>query len=64
MARLIPLILIALAVWFWLRARRKTAAYMASYESPAGGDREAGPDGAAGPDREAGERRDPPAPAA
>ncbi|MFG2592189.1 hypothetical protein OG379_24490 [Streptomyces sp. NBC_01166] len=52
MARLIPLILIALAVWFWLRARRKTAAYMASYESQAGGGREGD------------ERRDPPAPAA
>ncbi|MFB4422326.1 hypothetical protein C5F59_014690 [Streptomyces sp. QL37] len=52
MARLIPLILIALAVWFWLRARRKTAAYMASYEPRAGGDREGD------------ERRDPPAPAA
>ncbi|MEU9362912.1 hypothetical protein AB0D35_33230 [Streptomyces sp. NPDC048301] len=35
MARLIPLILIALAVWLWLRARRKTDAYMASYGSPA-----------------------------
>ena len=32
MARLIPLILIALAVWFWLRARKKTAAYMSAYE--------------------------------
>jgi hypothetical protein len=52
MARLIPLILIALAVWFWLRARRKTAAYMASYESRTGGDREGD------------ERRDPQAPAA
>ncbi|MFC8230592.1 hypothetical protein [Streptomyces sp. NPDC057287] len=52
MARLVPLILIALAVWFWLRARRKTAAYMSSYESPAGRDREGD------------ERRDPPAPAA
>ncbi|MFE9724639.1 hypothetical protein ACFYQ5_13890 [Streptomyces sp. NPDC005794] len=52
MARLIPLILIALAVWFWLRARRKTAAYMASYEHPACGDRDGD------------ERRDPPAPAA
>ncbi|MEK8144664.1 hypothetical protein NKH18_32420 [Streptomyces sp. M10(2022)] len=31
-----PLILIALAVWFWLRARRKTAAYMAAYESDDG----------------------------
>ncbi|MFD5869594.1 hypothetical protein [Streptomyces sp. NPDC060322] len=40
MARLIPLILIALAVWFWLRARRKTASYLASYESPAAKDRE------------------------
>ncbi|MFG2432691.1 hypothetical protein [Streptomyces sp. NPDC048590] len=35
MARLIPLILIALAVWLWLRARRKTDAYMTSYGSPA-----------------------------
>ncbi|MFF5726112.1 hypothetical protein [[Kitasatospora] papulosa] len=52
MARLIPLILIGLAVFFWLRARRKTAAYMASYEYPAGADREGD------------ERRDPPAPAA
>ncbi|CAM5432545.1 hypothetical protein [Streptomyces atroolivaceus] len=52
MARLIPVILIALAVYFWLRARRKTAAYMASYEHPAGGNREGD------------ERRDPPAPAA
>ncbi|HWU08407.1 MAG TPA: hypothetical protein VN520_18845 [Streptomyces sp.] len=52
MARLIPLILIALAVWFWVRARRKTAAYMASYEHPGG------------TVREDGERRDPPAPAA
>ncbi|MEU5717940.1 hypothetical protein AB0G71_19505 [Streptomyces sp. NPDC020403] len=34
MTRLIPLVLIALALWFWLRARRKTAAYMASYEAP------------------------------
>ncbi|MEV0006672.1 hypothetical protein [Streptomyces sp. NPDC047973] len=34
MARLIPLILIALAVWLWLRARRKTDAYMTSYGSP------------------------------
>lgn len=40
MARLIPLILIGLAVFFWLRARRKTAAYMASYEYPAGAHRE------------------------
>ncbi|MEU2678868.1 hypothetical protein ABZ638_18495 [Streptomyces sp. NPDC007107] len=53
MARLIPLILIALAVWFWLRARRKTAAYMASYERPA--DRSGEGDE---------QRRDPPAPAA
>ncbi|MFI8002139.1 hypothetical protein [Streptomyces sp. NPDC086010] len=52
MARLIPLVLIALAVWFWLRARKKTSAYMASYESPS-----RGTDGS-------GERRDPPAPAA
>ncbi|MEU0130146.1 MULTISPECIES: hypothetical protein [unclassified Streptomyces] len=52
MTRLIPLVLIALAVYFWLRARRKTAAYMASYEHPA----PASGDG--------GERRDPPAPAA
>ncbi|MFF9685024.1 hypothetical protein [Streptomyces sp. NPDC014623] len=49
MARLIPIVLIALALWFWVRARRKTSAYMASYEHPAG---------------EGGERRDPPAPAA
>ncbi|MFI2778400.1 hypothetical protein [Streptomyces sp. ALB3] len=48
MARLIPIVLIALAVWFWVRARRKTAAYMASYENPAGGHRD-------------GERREPPA---
>ncbi|MFJ8755059.1 hypothetical protein ACIREO_38010 [Streptomyces sp. NPDC102441] len=54
MARLIPLILIALAVWFWLRARRKTAAYMASYENPSARDR----------DGEGDEHRDPPAPAA
>ncbi|MFF4244200.1 hypothetical protein ACFYY2_06965 [Streptomyces sp. NPDC001822] len=51
MARLIPLVLIALALWFWLRARKKTAAYMASYESPSRGtDTDGG-----------GERRDPPA---
>ncbi|MFE4453821.1 hypothetical protein [Streptomyces sp. NPDC056796] len=58
MARLIPLILLGLAVFFWLRARRKTADYLASYEYPAGADR-AG-DGR----REGDERRDPPAPAA
>ncbi|MFE7753354.1 hypothetical protein [Streptomyces sp. NPDC057428] len=52
MARLIPLVLIALALWFWLRARKKTAAYMDSYESP--------PRGAGERD----ERRDPPGPAA
>ncbi|MCX5410476.1 hypothetical protein [Streptomyces sp. NBC_00059] len=52
MERLIPLILLGLAVFFWLRARRKTAAYLASYESPAAGVREGD------------ERRDPPAPAA
>ncbi|MER5551711.1 hypothetical protein ABT001_08515 [Streptomyces sp. NPDC002793] len=52
MERLIPLILIALAVWFWLRARKKTAAYMASYENPAPRDRDGGDDA----------RRDPPAP--
>lgn len=57
MARLIPLILIGLAVFFWLRARRKTAAYMASYENPAGAHREP-PAGAPG------EHREPPAPAA
>ncbi|MEU1126360.1 hypothetical protein ABZ371_23040 [Streptomyces sp. NPDC005899] len=34
MARLIPLVLIALALWFWFRARKKTAAYMDSYEAP------------------------------
>ncbi|MFE6189778.1 hypothetical protein ACFQ6U_35725 [Streptomyces sp. NPDC056465] len=39
MARLIPLILIALAVWFWLRARRKTAFYLSSYETPEAGGR-------------------------
>lgn len=33
MTRLIPLILIALGIWFWLRAKRKTAAYMAAHES-------------------------------
>ncbi|WP_327115294.1 hypothetical protein OG206_12385 [Streptomyces sp. NBC_01341] len=49
MARLIPLVLIALAVWFWLRARKKTATYMASYEAPS-----RGTDGG-------GERREPPA---
>ncbi|MEV8230715.1 hypothetical protein AB0P41_32515 [Streptomyces sp. NPDC079167] len=52
MARLIPLILIALAIWFWLRARKKTAAYMASYEDPA-------PRG-----RDGDERREPRSPAA
>ncbi|MEU0135382.1 hypothetical protein ABZ172_15355 [Streptomyces sp. NPDC006296] len=52
MARLIPLILLGLAVFFWLRARRKTAAYLASYENPAGAQGEGD------------ERRDPPAPAA
>lgn len=40
MARLIPIILIGLAVWFWLRARKKTAAYMAAYESGDGVRRE------------------------
>ncbi|MFH9617557.1 hypothetical protein ACH4MM_28155 [Streptomyces pratensis] len=52
MERLIPIVLIALAVWFWVRARRKTAAYMASYEHPAG------------VRREGDERREPPAPTA
>jgi hypothetical protein len=28
MTRLIPLIMIALGIYFWLRARRKTAAYL------------------------------------
>ncbi|MEU5659143.1 hypothetical protein ABZ802_26490 [Streptomyces sp. NPDC047737] len=68
MARLIPLILIGLAVFFWLRARRKTAAYMASYENPPGEHREP-PAGAPGEHREPpagapGEHREPPAPAA
>ncbi|MFF5895021.1 hypothetical protein ACFY8O_03740 [Streptomyces argenteolus] len=60
MARLIPLILIALAVFFWLRARRKTAAYMASYENPAGSPGTHREPQAGSP----GERQDPPAPAA
>ncbi|MDQ0794340.1 hypothetical protein [Streptomyces sp. B1I3] len=34
MTRLIPLVLMALALWFWLRARKKTAAYMAGREAP------------------------------
>lgn len=33
MARLIPLVLIGLAVFFWLRTRKKTTEYLASYES-------------------------------
>ncbi|WP_199814632.1 hypothetical protein [Streptomyces sp. NRRL WC-3549] len=49
MARLIPLVLLGLAVYFWLRTRKKTAAYLASYESV---------------DDPARDRRDPPAPAA
>lgn len=49
MARLIPLVMIALAVWLWLRARRKTAAYMASHESAAdAGARREGRDPSAG----------------
>ena len=31
MTRLIPIILIALGIWFWLRAKRKTDAYMAAH---------------------------------
>ncbi|MFI9492788.1 hypothetical protein ACIG8K_14605 [Streptomyces halstedii] len=37
MARLIPLVLIGLAVFFWLRTRKKTTGYLASYESGAQG---------------------------
>ncbi|MBV7670647.1 hypothetical protein STHAL_14370 [Streptomyces halstedii] len=33
MARLIPLVLLGLAVFFWLRTRKKTTEYLASYES-------------------------------
>ncbi|WP_181493937.1 hypothetical protein [Streptomyces sp. SID8358] len=48
MARLIPLVLIGLAVFFWLRTRKKTSAYLDSSES------------VQDPDRD---RRDPPSPA-
>ncbi|MEV6792430.1 hypothetical protein AB0M87_10595 [Streptomyces sp. NPDC051320] len=34
MTRLIPLIMIALGIYFWLRARRKTAAYLERTADP------------------------------
>ncbi|GGY76387.1 hypothetical protein [Streptomyces nitrosporeus] len=54
MERLIPLILLAAAVFLWLRARKKTAAYLAAYESASHPAPDRAPD--------AGDRPEPPAP--